>query len=126
MKELKAILFVITQQCFEKYLSQIFCRSCHLKVFCQKDVLKIWSIFTGEHPRSSVVSIKLLCNFIEITLGHRCFPVHFLYHIRILLLRTPLDDCFEFWEIRKKHQWWSLILIDWQTETLLKFNFTDE
>ena len=62
MKELKAILFVITQQCFEKYLSQIFCRSCHLKVFCQKDVLKIWSIFTGEHPRSSVVS-KSCCTF---------------------------------------------------------------
>ena len=87
---------------------------------------EIWSIFTGEHARSSVVSINLLCNFIEITLGHRCFPVDFLYHIRILLLRTPLDDCFEFWEIRKKHPWWSLILIDWQTETLLKFNFTDE
>ena len=30
---------------------------------------QICSKFTGEHPCRSVISIKLLCNFIEITLS---------------------------------------------------------
>ena len=38
------------------------------KVFLGKVVLKICSKFTGEHPYRSVISINLLCNFIEITL----------------------------------------------------------
>ena len=43
-------------------------------MFLKKDVLKICSNFTGEHECRSVISIKLLCNFIEITLRHRCSP----------------------------------------------------
>ena len=35
--------------------------------------LKICNKFTGEHPT------KLLCNFIEITLRHRCSPVNLLH-----------------------------------------------
>ena len=38
------------------------------EVFLGKGVLKICSKFTGEHPCQSVISIKLLINFIEITL----------------------------------------------------------
>ena len=38
----------------------------------RKSVLKIRSIFTGEHPWRSVISTTLLCNFIEITLRHGC------------------------------------------------------
>ena len=53
-------------------------------MFLTKDVLKICSKFTGQHPCRSVISIKLLCNFIEITLRHGCFPVHLLY-----IFRTP-------------------------------------
>ena len=45
-----------------KYLD----RSSHPEVFLVKGVLKIWSRFTGEQPWS-VISIKLLRNFIEIT-----------------------------------------------------------
>ena len=41
-----------------------------------KDVLKIYNKFTGEHPCRIVISIKLLCNFIEITPRHGCSPVH--------------------------------------------------
>ena len=33
---------------------------------------KICIEFTGEHPCRSVTSVKLLCNFIEITLRHGC------------------------------------------------------
>ena len=37
-------------------------RSSHPEVFRGKDVLKICSKFTGEHPCRSAISIKLLCN----------------------------------------------------------------
>ena len=53
-------------------------------MFLGKDPLKICSIFTGEHPYRSVISINLLCNFIEIVLRHGCSPVY-LRHI----FRTP-------------------------------------
>ena len=33
----------------------------------------------GEHPCRSVISIKLLCNFIEITLPHGCSAVNLLH-----------------------------------------------
>ena len=33
----------------------------------------------GEHPCRSLISIKLLCNFIEIALWHGCSPVNLLY-----------------------------------------------
>ena len=39
-------------------------------VFLGKGVLKICSKFTGEQPCQSVISIKLLCNFVKITLGN--------------------------------------------------------
>ena len=45
-------------------------RSSHPEVFLRKIVLKICSKLTGEHPRQGVISIKLLCNFIEIALRH--------------------------------------------------------
>ena len=54
-------------------------RSNHPEVFLRKGVLKICSTFTGKHPCWSAISIKLLCNFIEITLRHGCPPVNLLY-----------------------------------------------
>ena len=53
-------------------------------MFFGKDVLKIYNKLTGEHPRRSVISIKLQSNFIEITLWHGCSPVNLLY-----IFRTP-------------------------------------
>ena len=47
-------------------------------MFLGKGVLKIGSKFSGEHPCRSVVSIKMLCNFIEIILRHGCSPVNLL------------------------------------------------
>ena len=58
-------------------------RSSHPEVFLRKGVLKICSKFTAEHPCRSAISIKLLCNFIEITLRHGYSPVNLLHIFRI-------------------------------------------
>ena len=48
-------------------------------MFSGKCVLKICSKFTGEHPYRSTISLKLLCNFIEIVLWHECSPISWLH-----------------------------------------------
>ena len=63
-------------------------------MFLGKAVLKICSKFTREHPCRSVISIKLLCNFIEITLQHGCSLINLLHFFRTPFLRTPLGGCF--------------------------------
>ena len=55
------------------------------EVFLVKGVLRICSKFTGEPPCRSVISIKLIYNFIEITFRHGCSPVNLLH-----IFRTPL------------------------------------
>ena len=57
-------------------------RSSPSEVFLQKADLKICNKFKGKHPCRSAISIKLLCNFIEITLWHRCSPVNLLLIFR--------------------------------------------
>ena len=42
------------------------------ELFLWRSVLKKCSKFTGEQACQSVISIKLLCNFIEIALWHWC------------------------------------------------------
>ena len=68
------------------------------EVFLGKGVLKISSPFTGEHPYRKKISIKLLSNFVEITLRHVCSHVNLLRIFRTpfpkntsgwLLLKTP-------------------------------------
>ena len=56
-------------------------------MFLEKSVLKIRCKFTGEYPCRSVISIKLLCNFTEITLRHGCSPVNLLH-----IFRTPFTE----------------------------------
>ena len=63
-------------------------RSSHPKVFLGKGVLRICSKFTGEHPCRSAISIKLLSNFIEITLWHGCAPVNLLHIFRTTFLKN--------------------------------------
>ena len=60
------------------FLHNLF-RSSRLEVFLVKGVLNIRSKFTGEHPCRIVISIKLLCNFVEITHRHGCSPVNLLH-----------------------------------------------
>ena len=59
-------------------------RNSHPVLFLGKAVLEICSKFTGEHPCRSVISIKLLCNIIEIALQHGCSPGTLLH-----ISRTP-------------------------------------
>ena len=66
-----------------------FCRS---EVFLVKGVLKICSKFTGEYPCRSVISMKLLCSFTEITLRHGCCPVNLLH-----IFRTPFTKKISGW-----------------------------
>ena len=51
-------------------------------MFLGKGFLKIYSTFTREHSCRSVISIKLICNIIEITLLHGYSPVNLLYIFR--------------------------------------------
>ena len=68
-------------------------RSNHPKVFLWKGVLEICSKFTGEHPRRTVILIKLQSNFTEthfnmdVLLWNCCI---FLEH---LFLEVPLGGC---------------------------------
>ena len=55
----------------------------------KKKFFEIRSKFTEEHPGRSVISIKLLCNYIEILLLHGCSPINLQR-----IFRTPLDGCF--------------------------------
>ena len=59
-------------------------RSSRPKLFLKKDVLKISSKFTGEHPCQNAILIKLQSNLIETTLRHGCSPVNLLH-----IFRTP-------------------------------------
>ena len=57
------------------------------EMFVEKGVLKICSKFKGEYPCLSLISIKLIWNFIEIALRHECSPVNLLR-----TCRTPLTN----------------------------------
>ena len=69
---------------FEIWFTGRNSRSSRSEVFLVKSLLKICSKFTGEHPCRSVTSLKLLCNFIDIALPHRCSSVNLLH-----IFRTP-------------------------------------
>ena len=60
-----------------------------LEVFVQKNILKMCSKFTGEHPYRSVILIKLQSNIIEITLWHGCSPVNLLNLLNIFRTLFP-------------------------------------
>ena len=66
-------------------------------MFLAKGVLEICSNFTGEHPCQSVILIKLLCKFIEITLRHGFSPVNLLH-----IFRTPFHKNTFRWLLLKR------------------------
>ena len=70
-------------------------RSSRPNVFLRNGALKICSKFTGKHPRRSVISIKLLCNFFEITLYFSVAVLLWSCCIfsEHLFLGTPLGGC---------------------------------
>ena len=63
-------------------------RSSPPEEFFKKDDPQIWSKFTGE-PCRSVISTKVLCNFVEITPTHGCILGNSQY-----TYKTSLGDCF--------------------------------
>ena len=69
-------------------------------MFLERCILKICIKFTGEHPCRSVNCnficnfIDLLCNFIEITLRHGCYPVNLPHIFRTPFAKNTLDSCF--------------------------------
>ena len=79
----KINLFIQTFECWRDSNVQKS-RTSYPEVFLRKGVPKIYSKFTGEHPCRSMISIKLLCNSIKITLRHGRSPVNLLH-----IFRTP-------------------------------------
>ena len=82
-----ASYFKILWQRWKKLVTNKFIdsfKSSHLEVFLGKGVLEIYSNFTVEHSWRRAISIKLLCNFMEIALRHWCSPVNMLH-----IFRTP-------------------------------------
>ena len=47
-----------------------------------------------EHSRRIVISLKLLCNFIEMAIQHGCSPVNLLHILEHFFIRTPMESCF--------------------------------
>ena len=62
-------------------------RSSRPEMFLGNGVLKIYRKITGEHQCRSVISIKLLCTFIDIRLRLGCSPINLLY-----IFRTPFPQ----------------------------------
>ena len=80
-------------------------RSSHPDSFLGKGVLEICCNLTGENPCRSVISIKLLCNFIKIALRHGCSHLNLLHIFRTpfhkntfewLLLKQGIIPCYAF------------------------------
>ena len=63
-----------------------------IDVFITRCSENICSKFPGEHPCRSVISINLLCYFIETTLQHRCSPVNFLNIFRTSFLKKTYGE----------------------------------
>ena len=57
-------------------------------LFLEKGVLKKCTAFTGEHTCRSVISIKLLWDFIEILIWDVCSPVNLLHFFRTPFLKN--------------------------------------
>ena len=57
-------------------------------MFLGKLLPEICKIFIGEHPRQNVISARLLCKFIEITLPHVCYPENLRHIFRIPFLKN--------------------------------------
>ena len=64
------------------------------KVSLKKGVLKTFNKFTGELSCQSVISMKLLCNFVEIALRHGCSLVNLLDIFRAHFLHIATSSHF--------------------------------
>ena len=81
---------VVVQRFYLWLLLLVTYRSSHPEMFLRKSVLKIYIKFIGEHPCRSVISIKLLCNLIEITLWLGFYLVNLLHIFITPFLKTTI------------------------------------
>ena len=72
------LYFILLTTIYVTQQKKTLLKSSRPEVFLRKGFLKICSKFTREHPCRRTISIKLLCNFIEIALRHGCSPVNLL------------------------------------------------
>ena len=85
----------LTRICIEKYgrhseqkFAEVVPHRCSSnQLFC-----KICNKFTAEHPRGSVISIKLVYDFTEITLPHGCSPVYLLHICKNIFFEEYLGE----------------------------------
>ena len=82
--------FIISKLCDTGLISETS-RSSPPEVFSYKVVVKIYSTFAGEHPCGSVISRKLLCKFIEITLPYRCSPINLLHIFKATFCKNTFE-----------------------------------
>ena len=83
-QKLSSLFLRVSTSFKDFYKTPVYHFSSHPQMFLRKSVLKIYRKFTREHPCRSVISIKLLSNFIEIAFWYGCSPVHLLH-----IFRTP-------------------------------------
>ena len=83
-----SLYFVVNLDFARTILRMYIVRISPPEVFLGKGILKICSKVTGQDPCQSVISIKMFCNFIEITLWHGCFLVTLLQIFPILFPRN--------------------------------------
>ena len=85
----------------------------------KKGFLQIRSKCTGGFSWcSNVISIKLPCNFIEITLLRECFPENVLHIRRTLFIKTLVGDCFCEFNLRICIFFHFSFITWWKTKTL--------
>ena len=89
-------------------------RSSRPIMFLRKGILKICGKFTGEHPCRGAISVKLLCNFIEIALWHGCSSVNLL-----LISRTHFSKNTSGWLLL------NFVIEDSKRSKILSFNSFD-
>ena len=78
-------------------------RSSPPEVFSGEDFLKICSKFIEEHPYQRAISIKLLCNFIEIAIRHGCSPVNLLHIFRIPFSKNTSGKLLLKWRVQMQN-----------------------
>ena len=61
------------------------------EVFLGKGGLEICSKYSGEYPCRSMISIKLLCSFIEIARRHGCSSVNLLHIFRTTFYKNSFE-----------------------------------
>ena len=83
-------------------------------IFLGIGALKICSKFTGGHSYRSAISIKLLCNFIEIALLHGCSPENLLHIFRTLFPKNTFKKLLLHIETTKE-SFFQIISFSWKS-----------